>query len=60
MSVNYVRKELQAVAKIYELIRDCIAGQFAVKAKKRTTPQMLLWVKRVAIRRWQPSLVRLS
>lgn len=33
MSVNYIRKELQAVAKIYELIRDCIAGQFAVKAK---------------------------
>lgn len=36
MSVNYIRKELQAVAKIYELIRDCIAGQFAVKAKKTT------------------------
>lgn len=33
MSVNYVRKELQAVAKIYTMIRDCIAGQFAIKAK---------------------------
>ena len=36
MSVNYVRKELQAVAKIYSMIRDCIAGQFAIKAKGQT------------------------
>lgn len=33
MPVNHVRKELQAVTPIYHLIRDCIAGQFAVKAK---------------------------
>ena len=36
MSVNYVRKELQAVQKIYTLIRDCIAGQFAIKEKTTT------------------------
>jgi len=36
MSVNYIRKELQAVARIYTLIRDCIAGQFAIKAKGTT------------------------
>ena len=36
MSVNYVRKELQAVVKIYSMIRDCIAGQFAIKAKGQT------------------------
>lgn len=36
MSVNYVRKELQAIQKIYTLIRDCISGQFAVKGKGAT------------------------
>ena len=32
MSVSHVRKELQAITPIYTLIRDAIAGQFAVKA----------------------------
>jgi hypothetical protein len=36
MPVNYVRKELQAIQKIYTLIRDCIAGQFAIKSKSTT------------------------
>ena len=32
MSVSHVRKELQAITPMYTLIRDAIAGQFAVKA----------------------------
>lgn len=36
MPVNFVRKELNAVKASYALIRDCIGGEQAVKAKKTT------------------------
>lgn len=36
MSVSYVRPEVQAQEKRWEIVRDCIAGQEAVKAKRTT------------------------